>query len=111
MNQLHSRRAKRVRARFSGTDQRPRLSVFKSNSYVYLQLIDDASGKTILNVSTRQAAPKSKKIEGAKTIGEKIAKMAKEKGIKAAVFDRGRYKYHGIVKIIVETARKSGLKI
>jgi len=55
--------------------------------------------------------PKSKKIEGAKTIGEKIAKMAKEKGIKEAVFDRGRYKYHGVIKIIVETARKNGLKI
>jgi large subunit ribosomal protein L18 len=111
INKLHSQRAKRVRAKIYGTGQKPRLSVFKSNNFVYLQLVDDSSQKTILSISTRQAAPKSKKIEGAKTIGEKIAKMAKEKGIKEAIFDRGRYKYHGVIKTIVEAARKNGLKI
>ena len=110
-NNLISRRARRVRAKIFGSKEIPRLSVFKSNSYVYLQMIDDSAQKTIFSVSTRQASPKSKKAEGAKVIGEKIAKMAKEKGILKAVFDRGRYKYHGIIRIIVEEARKNGLKI
>lgn len=111
INKLKSQRAKRVRAKIFGTAKNPRLSVFKSNSYVYLQMIDDELQKTLLSISTRQSAPKSKKAEGAKVVGEKIAKMAKEKGITKAIFDRGRYKYHGIVKEIVEQARKNGLSI
>ncbi len=87
------------------------MSVFKSNNYIYIQAIDDDSQKTIFSVSSRQLENKLKKNEAAKIIGEKIAKMAKDKKINQAVFDRGRYKYHGIVKQIVETSRKNGLKI
>jgi large subunit ribosomal protein L18 len=111
INKLKSQRAKRVRAKIFGTAKNPRLSVFKSNSYVYLQMIDDSAQKTLFSVSTKQAAPKLKKAEGAKVIGEKIAKIAKEKGVASAIFDRGRYRYHGIIKTIVEEARKNGLKI
>lgn len=111
LNKIHSRRAKRVRAKFTGTALRPRLSVFKSNSFVYLQVIDDTAQKTIFSVSTRQVAAKEKKLEGAKKLGDKIAKTFKEKGIKEAVFDRGRYSYHGIIKTIVDEVRKGGIKI
>ncbi len=110
-NNLKSKRANRVRAKIFGTSKKPRLSVFKSNNYIYLQAIDDDSQKTIFSISSRQLEKKLKKNEAAKIIGEKMAKMAKDKKISEAIFDRGRYKYHGIVKQIAEESRKNGLKI
>jgi large subunit ribosomal protein L18 len=111
LKKVQEKRARRVRAKILGTAQRPRLSVFKSNSFVYLQAIDDENQKTIVNVSTRQVASKENKLEGAKILGDKIAKAFKEKGINEAIFDRGRYRFHGIIKTIVEGARKGGIKI
>lgn len=94
-----------MRAKIRGTAEKPRLSIFKSNRYVYLQLIDDLAGKTLVNASITS----SKDVSA--SLGETIAKKAIEKGIKKAVFDRGRYKYHGSVKAVAEAARKAGLNI
>lgn len=113
LHQIHAKRARRVRATISGTAQRPRLSVFKSNKFVYVQLIDDSAQKTIASVSTRSgdAKIKSSNSERVAKLGAAIAKKAEEKGIAGAIFDRGRYKYHGVIKSLVEEARKNGLKI
>ena len=104
------RRKGRVRAKISGTDSCPRLSVFKSNRGMYLQLIDDTMGKTIVSAHTRELTGKEKKEELSNELGKLIAKKAKEKGIEAIVFDRGGYKYHGRVKAAAEGAREGGLK-
>lgn len=112
INKIRKRRAHRVRAVIFGTSDRPRLSVFKSNKYVYVQLIDDSVGKTIASASTRMESLKNiEKSKRAAALGEIIAKKAKEIGITKAVFDRGRYKYHGVIKSIVQEVRKNGLKI
>ena len=108
---IQSKRAKRVRAKISGTPKSPRLSVFKSNNFVYLQAIDDESQKTLASASTRQVAAKEKKAEGAKKLGKKIVELLKAKGIKEAIFDRGKYRYHGIIKTIAEEVRNGGIKI
>ena len=93
----------RIRSTISGTAECPRLSVYKSNKFVYLQLIDDVAGVTL-------AASKAKcGLEGAKTAGSDLAKLAQDKGIKTVVFDRSGYKYHGIVKAVAEGAREGGL--
>lgn len=107
-------RHKRVRAKVFGTSERPRVSVFKSNKHVYVQFIDDNSGKTIL--SSKVASSEKSKIKGNKTevaskIGEMLAEKAKETGIKEAVFDRGGFKYHGRVKAVAEGLRKGGIKM
>jgi len=113
INKIRQRRARRSRAKIFGTSQRPRLSIFKSNKYIYLQLIDDQAQKTIASASTREPSlkEKGKKLEKAIALGEIIAQKAIQKGIKQAVLDRGRYKYHGFIKLIVDQARKSGLTI
>lgn len=95
-------RHKRVRAIVKGTSERPRLSVFRSNKYIYAQLIDDSKGVTLLNA---KGAKKT-----ALKIGESLAKKALEKGIKKIVFDRGGYKYHGQIKSLAEGARQGGLR-
>jgi len=96
------RRHKRVRAIVKGTASRPRLSVFRSNKRIYVQLIDDFRGITLLSLADKKTS--------ASKIGENLAKKALEKGIEAVVFDRGGYKYHGQVKSLAEGARKGGLK-
>jgi large subunit ribosomal protein L18 len=116
LNEKRARRKTRTRARISGTASRPRLSIFRSNRYVAVQLIDDESGKTLLSASTRPLAKDKKekgetKVKQAEKMGEMIAQKAVEKGIKEAVFDRGGYKYHGRVKTVAESARKAGLKL
>lgn len=118
LNQIRQRRKKRTRAKIFGVSDRPRLSIFRSNRYTYAQLINDEIKKTLIGVSTRDLKPdkkekqgKENKIEQAGQLGELIAKKAVEKGIKKAIFDRGRYKYHGRVKALVEGARKGGLQI
>lgn len=116
------RRHKRVRAVIKGTAERPRLSIFRSNKHIYTQLIDDNKGVTLISandakeVKSRKEKVKSEKKElknkegAAFKAGEVLAKKALEKGIKAVVFDRGGYKYHGRVKALAEGARKGGLK-
>jgi large subunit ribosomal protein L18 len=102
----------RVRKKISGTAQRPRLSVFRSNNDVYVQLIDDNDGKTLASASSRDKdilAQKVNKSEKSKLVGAAIARKAVELGLKDVVFDRGGYLYHGRVKAIAEAAREGGL--
>ncbi len=101
-----------MRAKIFGTLEKPRLSVFRSNRYTYVQLIDDENGKTLLSVSTKELNEKKlKKTQQAEGAGALIAKKAEEKGIKCAVFSRRGYQYHGRVKAVAEGARKGGLKL
>jgi large subunit ribosomal protein L18 len=96
-----------------GSPQRPRLSVYRSNSDIYVQLIDDANGQTLASASSREksiSAQKGTKIEKSKMVGEAIAKKATELGISAVTFDRGGYLYHGRVKSVADGAREGGLK-
>ncbi len=105
------RRRRRVRAKITGTAERPRLSVFRSNRGVFAQLIDDRAGLTIAAVSwiepeLRELGP----TEQAKRVGELIAERAKQAGIETCVFDRGGYRYHGRVRALAEGAREGGLE-
>jgi len=115
MNNKSSARQKiryRIRKKVSGTSSLPRLSVFRSNTDIYAQLIDDTNGVTIASASSRQkdiAAQKSPKIAKSKMVGEAIAKKAVELGMKKVVFDRSGYVYHGRVKAVAEGAREGGL--
>lgn len=110
LNKIRIRRAKRVRAKIVGTKERPRLSVFRSNYHLYVQLIDDTRGETILSASTRGREEKQINNVGA-ILGKLLAGKAKEAGIKTVVLDRGRYAYHGKVKALAEALRESGIKI
>ncbi|MER3498632.1 MAG: 50S ribosomal protein L18 [Chitinophagaceae bacterium] len=97
----------------SGTAQKPRLSVFRSNSEIYVQLIDDARGQTLAAASSRDkdiAAQKGTKIEKSKLVGAAIARKAIELGLKNVTFDRGGYLYHGRVKAVADGAREGGLE-
>lgn len=106
------RRHKRVRTKISGTAECPRLCVYRSNTNLYVQVIDDVAQKTLVSASTLDKEVKTKHAnkEAAKELGTLIAKKAKEKKIDTVVFDRGGYIYHGIVKEIAEAAREAGLK-
>ena len=106
------RRHFRVRKNVSGTPQRPRLCVYRSNKHLSVQLVDDLSGKTLAAVSTAQKAlsVKSNNIESAKKIGTTIAEKAKAIGVSEIVFDRGGYLYHGRIAAIADAAREAGLK-
>jgi len=116
MNSKVSARQKiryRIRKKISGNAEKPRLSVFRSNRDIYVQLIDDANGVTIASASSRQAdivAQKIKKVEKSKLVGNAIAKKSEELGIKDIVFDRSGYIYHGRIKAIAEGAREGGLQ-
>lgn len=103
-----------LRGSVKGTIDQPRLSVFRSNQHIYAQIIDDATSATLASASTQSkdaASVKSKSgIEGAKFVGEQIAKNAKAKKVTEVVFDRGSYLYHGRVKALAEAAREHGLK-
>ncbi len=111
--QKRQRRARRIRAKIFGTASRPRLSVFRSNKHLYLQLIDDEKGITLVSASDLEIKKNSniKKSEAAAKVGELLAKKALDKKIGQAVFDKGGYKYHGLVKMAAEGARRQGLKI
>lgn len=102
-------RHKRVRAKVSGTASMPRLSVFKSNSHIYAQIIDDQAKKTLCAVSDK-TMKSGKKADKAKEVGKEIAKLALAKKVEKVVFDRGGFKYHGRVKAVAEGAREGGLK-
>lgn len=111
INLIRARRSHRTRTLVRGTAIRPRLSVFRSNTNLYVQLIDDGAAKTLASVSSRETKGKQAKMKKAEHVGEAIAKKAKSLGIEKAVFDRGRYAYHGAVKAIAEAARKTGLTL
>ena len=108
----------RQRKRISGTDARPRLSVFRSVSHIYAQVIDDMSGKTLVSASTVDAALKGGlakgvaggNVKGAEAIGKAIAERSIEKGIKRVVFDRSGFLYHGRIRAVADAARKAGLE-
>ncbi len=100
----------RVRNKISGTPERPRMSVFRSNKQIYVQLIDDLSGRTLAAASSLGMTEKVTKKEQAAKVGELIAKKAQEAGITTVVFDRNGYLYHGRVKEVAEAARNGGLK-
>jgi len=102
------RRHARVRAKISGSKEKPRLSVFRSNKFIYAQLVDDLSGKTLVSASDMKEE-KGTKLERANIVGKKIAELAKEKGISQVVFDRGGYLYAGRVKALADAAREAGL--
>ena len=103
-------RHNRVRSRISGTEQRPRLSVFKANRHIYAQLINDETGKTLAASSSKEIKSKGKKAELATEVGKAIAVKALGLKIKAVKFDRGGFAYHGRVKALAEGARAGGLE-
>ncbi|MEW6517454.1 MAG: 50S ribosomal protein L18 [candidate division FCPU426 bacterium] len=114
-NQTRSIRQARVRRQLTGTPERPRLNVFKSHRHFFLQVIDDASGKTLVSVSTQEPELKGSlqargNLSAAKAVGDLVAKRTLAKGINQVVFDRGGFKYHGAVKALAEAARAAGLK-
>jgi large subunit ribosomal protein L18 len=111
-NIIRLRVHKRIRRRLAGTQQRPRLAVFRSVKHIYAQVIDDAKGHTVVAASSNEKSAETSggNVAGAKAIGKLIAERAKDKGIKAVVFDRGGYLYHGRVKALAEAARQAGLE-
>lgn len=102
-------RHNRIRARVIGTAEKPRLAVFKSNTALYAQLIDDSSHTTLVGLDTRKEA-KKKPLERAVWLGAEVAKLADKKGIKAVVFDRGGFRYQGAIAAMADAAREGGLK-
>jgi large subunit ribosomal protein L18 len=108
----------RQRKRIMGTDERPRLSVFRSESHIYAQVIDDLTGRTLVSASTvepslKGSLPKDVRggnLKGAEAIGRTIAERSIEKGIKQVVFDRGGFLYHGRIRQVADAARKAGLE-
>ncbi len=99
----------RIRKKVNGTNERPRLSVYRSNKQIYCQLIDDVNGVTLASASSKGMNLSGPKVEVAKEVGKKIAENAKSKNISAVVFDRGGNLYHGRVKSLAEGAREGGL--
>lgn len=110
-NKIRQRRHMRVRGKISGTAERPRLSVYRSNKNIYAQLIDDVKGVTLASASTLDKEVKDgSKVEQAQAVGALIAQRAQEAKISDVVFDRGGYLYHGRVQSLAEAARENGLK-
>lgn len=114
LGKTRQRRKFRVRNKVTGTSERPRLSVFRSNKHMYAQIIDDMSGVTLVAANTQQKAisealKSCSNIAAAEKVGEALAKEAVKVGISQVKFDRNKYKYHGRVKVLAEAARKGGL--
>ncbi len=114
-NEARQHRHKRVRGKVSGTPEVPRLCVFRSNKYIYAQIIDDVNGVTLASASSMEPEIKDEfqngaNKEAAKAVGKLIGKKATDKGIEKVVFDRGGYLYHGRVKELADGARESGLQ-
>jgi len=112
-SQRRSRIKSRIRKIVSGTEARPRLSVFRSNKEIYAQIVDDVTGKTIVSSSSRDkdiSSSKGNKVEIAALVGKSIAEKALKAGVETISFDRGGYLYHGRVKSLAEGAREAGLK-
>ena len=113
-SKIRVKKHKRIRNRFSGTAQRPRLAVFRSNNHMYAQIIDDTAGNTLVAASTlekevKAELEKTNNVDAAAYVGTVIAKRALEKGITTVVYDRGGYLYHGKVAALAEAAREAGL--
>lgn len=111
MNKKQDKRIRlksKIRTKISGTVERPRLSVFRSNKFIYAQVIDDTTGKTVVSASDMKVA-KGKKTDRSVEIGKEVAKLAIAKGIKTVVFDRNGFKYTGRVKALADAAREGGL--
>lgn len=114
-NEQRKRRHRRVRAKISGTTERPRLNVYRSLENIYAQVIDDTQGHTLLSASTidKEIAAKAEGlngIEAAKLVGKTVAERAKAAGIDTVVFDRGGFRYHGRIKALADAAREAGLE-
>ena len=114
-DQTRRRIHQRLRNRLEGSQERPRLNVYRSLNHIYAQVIDDGSGGTLVSASTVQGRKKGEKRTGgnvasAKEVGKTIAQRAQEKGIKKVVFDRGGYLYHGRIKALADAAREAGLE-
>ncbi len=113
-NDTRQRVHERIRKKVIGTPERPRLSVYRSLNHIYVQIVDDLHGRTLVSVNTVQGAKGSKRSGGnvasAKEVGKKVAEEAKGKGITKVVFDRGGYIYHGRVKALADAAREAGLQ-
>jgi large subunit ribosomal protein L18 len=114
---IRERIHRRIRKRVTGTPERPRLAVFRSQSHIYAQVIDDDAGRTLCAASSLEkelkgeaAGKRGADVDAAKKVGALIATRAKEKGIEAVVFDRGGFQYHGRIKALADAARESGLK-
>ena len=116
LKKIRERRKKRVRSKICGTEVRPRLSVFRSSRYIYVQAIADDVGKTMAQASVLDKDIRGnliglKKVEAAREVGKRMAKTLLSKGIKEAVFDRGKFPYHGRVKSLAEGVRETGVKL
>ena len=112
---VRAKKHRRLRNRFSGTAERPRLAVFRSNNHMYAQIIDDTVGKTLVSASTldkdvKAECEKTNNVEAAAVVGKVVAKKALEKGITTVVYDRGGFIYEGKVKALAEAAREAGLE-
>jgi large subunit ribosomal protein L18 len=105
---LRARRHRRIRARVFGTTEKPRLAVFRSNRFLYVQVIDDEKANTLASASSQDLKGKSM-MEAAKVVGEKIAKAASAKGVNTVVFDRGGFTYTGVIRTFADAARANGL--
>jgi large subunit ribosomal protein L18 len=110
---LRRKRHARIRLRLAGSAERPRLSIFRSARFIYAQVIDDASGRTLAAASSREAGldPGASKVDAARAVGRLLAQRAKAAGVAAVVFDRGGYQYHGRVRSLAEGAREGGLDL
>ena len=114
-SKIRENKHRRIRNRFAGTAERPRLAVFRSNNHMYAQIIDDTVGNTLVSASTLQKdvkaeLEKTNNVEAAAKLGEVIAKKALEKGITTVVFDRGGFIYQGKIKALADAAREAGLE-
>ena len=104
------KRHKRVRVRVNGTSERPRLSVYRSLNHLYVQVIDDAGGRTLAAASTVELKSKGNGVDEAARVGKAIAAKAKAAGVSTVVFDRGGFLYHGRIKALADAAREAGLE-
>jgi large subunit ribosomal protein L18 len=110
-NQKRVRIHDRIRKKISGSEERPRLSIYRSTAHIYVQIIDDRKGTTLVSASTVEAKSKTGgNLASAKEVGKAVADKAKAKGITKVVFDRGGYLYHGRVKALADAAREAGLQ-
>ena len=109
-NLMRIKRHRKIRQNLSGTETAPRLCVFRSNSAIYAQIIDDTKGITLVSSSSLELKIKNNNLEAAAAVGKDIAEKAKKAKIKTVVFDRGGYIYHGRVKALAEAARENGLE-
>ena len=112
-HELRDRRHRRVRKKVSGTSERPRLAVFRSNKHIYVQAIDDVNRVTVASASTMEATLRSGStgtVDAARQVGQLVGERAKAAGIAAVVFDRGGYQYHGRVAAVADGAREAGLE-